>query len=274
MTFSTLMVHLNVDPSADACLTAALDLVQHFDAKVVGVAAATLPWSFYSQEVTPRQIDELNEIISQRLADAEQRFRRAAMQQHLQRIDWRSEIASPAAYLSLQARAADLIILGRNLDGLVPDSFQGHVDPGDLVMQVGRPVLVIPPQVGKINLKCAMIAWKDTREARRAVSDALPLLRKVQEVVVVEVIEEESDRSAAHGRLDDVVSWLAGHGIPSVARVFDFPGNKDPMAKLYQYGADFIVAGGYGHAQAREWVFGGFTRDLLKRSPQCVFLSH
>jgi len=268
-----MMVHLNIDPSGNTCVSAALDIARHFDVKLIGVAAASLPWSFYGQGVTPSQIDQLNEIIKRRLADAEGHFRRAA-KQHLQKIDWRSAIAPPAAYVPCQARAADLVIVGRNPDGLLPDPFLGHVDPGDLVMQAGRPVLVIPEEVDKINLKSAMVAWKDTREARRAVSDALPLLRKVQEVVVVEGIEEESDRSAAHDRLDDVISWLAAHSIPSVARVFLFPENEDPMEKLYQYGTDFIVAGAYGHAQMREWIFGGFTRHLLKRSPQCVFLSH
>jgi len=273
MTFSTIMVHLNVDPSGDTRLSAALDFARHFDAKLIGVAAASLPWSFYGQEVTPSQIDQLNGIITKRLADAEDRFRRAA-KQHLQKIEWRSAIASPAAYVSLQARAADLIIVGRNPDGLLPDPFLGRIDPGDLAMRAGRPVLVIPEEVDKINMKSAMVAWKDTREARGAVSDALPLLRKVQEVVVVEGIEDELDRSAAHDRLDDVISWLAAHGIPSVARVFCFPDNEDPMEKLYQYGTDFIIAGAYGHAQMREWIFGGFTRHLLNRSPQCVFLSH
>ena len=46
------------------------------------------------------------------------------------------------------------------------------------------------------------------------------------------------------------------------------------MEKLFQYGADLIVAGAYGHTRLREWVFGGFTRDLLQRSPLCVLLVH
>ena len=98
MTFSTMMVHLNVDPSGNTCVSAALDITWHFDAKLIGVGAASLPRSLYGQEVTPSQIDQLNQLneIIPRLADAEGRFRRAA-KQHLQKIEWRSAIAPPTA---------------------------------------------------------------------------------------------------------------------------------------------------------------------------------
>ena len=125
-----------------------------------------------------------------------------------------------------------------------------------------------------LKLQCAIVAWKDTREARRAVSDALPLLKKVKDVVVVEVIQEEPDCSAAHGRIDDLRSWLNLHGIAAVGRVFQFSEQEDPLKKLWQDGADLVVAGAYGHARLREWIFDGYTNDLLKRSPCCSFLSH
>ena len=111
-------------------------------------------------------------------------------------------------------------------------------------------------------------------EARRAVSDALPLLHKVEEVAVVELIEDEAVRIAAHRRVDDVVSWLGRHGIAAFSRVFHFPEQKDPFEKLWQYGVNFIVAGAFGHSRLRERVFGGFTDDLLRRSPLCTLFSH
>ena len=170
--------------------------------------------------------------------------------------------------MALRNSAADLLVIGAQRNGL------GNLDPGDLVMQVGRPVLVVPPQVKSLELKLAMVCWKDTREARRAVSDALPLLQKTQQVAVVEVIPDESGRDAAHGRVDDVIAWLKRHGIEAFARVFQCPERDDPMEKLFQYGADLIVAGAYGHARLREWAFGGFTHDLLRRSPLCSLLAH
>lgn len=206
------------------------------------------------------------------LADAEKQFRYAA-KQRAREIEWRSAMARPEDYVACEARASDLVITGANHAGELMDQF-ASLDPGDLVMQAGWPVIVVPSEVERLRLKCAMVAWKDTREARRAVSDALPLLQKVQEVVVVEVIQDQTFRPAAHRQLDDVIAWLGRHGISAVGRAFDFSEKEKPLEKLWQYGADFLVAGAYGRAPFREWVFGGFTQGVLRSSRQCSFLAH
>ena len=266
MTFSSIMVHLDLERANDPCLRVALSLADAFEAKLIGIAATIAAPSYYPGEAFDEgSLEQLHSDITKRLAQAEDRFRSASSPRT---IEWRSAIAPLTEYVSGEARAADLLVVGAQRNGL------GNLDPGDLVMQVGRPVLVVPPQVKSLALKLAMVCWKDTREARRAVSDALPLLQKTQEVVVVEVIPDESSRDAAHGRVDDVISWLKRHGIGAFARVFHCPEREDPMEKLFQYGADLIVAGAYGHTRLREWVFGGFTRDLLHRSPLCTFLVH
>jgi len=266
MTFSSIMVHLDLEHTDGACLRIAIDLAGRFNAKLIGIAAATGQSSHHEDEtITQMPLRELYSDITKRLAQAEDRFRSMA---NSRQIEWRSAIARPADYISREARAADLVVIGAQRNGL------GNLDPGDLVMQVGRPVLVVPPQVKSLELKLAMVCWKDTREARRAVSDALPLLQKTQQVAVVEVIPDESGRDAAHGRVDDVIAWLKRHGIEAFARVFQCPERDDPMEKLFQYGADLIVAGAYGHTRLREWVFGGFTHDLVHRSPVCALLVH
>lgn len=274
MTFSSIMVAIDLDPPTDATLRIASHLATQFDAKLIGVAAADLPWSFYAQEAPALSVmEQLRSGISDGLARAEKHFRSAAAQAAGQ-IEWRSALALPTDYIARHARAADLLVVSGRRDSLLLDSSIGQLDPGDLVMRAGRPVLVVPPEAEQLNLKCAVIAWKDTREARRAVSDALPLLQKVQDVIIAEIIEDESQRVSAHERLDDVARWLERHGIAASARVFDFPEGKDPVDKLWDYGADVVVAGAYGHARLREWIFGGFTDSFLRRSPRCVFLAH
>jgi nucleotide-binding universal stress UspA family protein len=170
-----------------------------------------------------------------------------------------------------EARAADLIIIGRNSYGTTPNQF-GRLDPGDYGTRTTS--VVLPPAAECLKLKCVMVAWKEAREARRAVNDALPLLRKAKDVVVVEVMENEAGRAAAHSRVDDVVSWLGGHGVVAFGRVFLFPEIEEPLKKLEQYGPDLFVAGAYGHARLREWIFGGFTHNFLKHCSRCTFLSH
>lgn len=273
MTFSTIMVHLDLDHSNDACLQIAADLAEQFNAKLIGIAAADLQSPYYKEETLAQElIEQVRSDITKRLAEAEERFR-SEVKQRARQIEWRTAMARPADYVAREARAADLIVTGANREGLLFDR-PWRLDPGDLVMQAGRPILVVPPEAEDLKLKCAMVAWKEAREARRAVSDALPLLRKVEEVVVAEVVEDEAGRAAAHSRVDDVASWLDRHGIAASARVFQFPEREDVLEKLWQYGADFFVAGAYGHTRLREWVFGGFTRDLLRRCPRCSFLAH
>ena len=172
MSFSNIMVHLDLEHTDGAYLRIAIDLAGRFNAKLIGIAAATGQSSHYEDEtITQMPLRELYSDITKRLAQAEDRFRSMA---NSRRIEWRSAIARPADYISREARAADLVVIGAQRNGLVSD-LAGSLDPGDLVMQVGRPILVVPPQIEALKLKLAMVCWKDTREARRAVSDALPL---------------------------------------------------------------------------------------------------
>ena len=90
-----------------------------------------------------------------------------------------------------------------------------------------------------------MIAWKDTREARRAVNDALPLLHKAREVIVVELLDEGADKTAAKARVDDVAHWLVRREISASAITTKaLVGVTDQLIVLAQdEGAGIIVAG-------------------------------
>ena len=273
MRYSTIMVCLDLDRANDGCLRVAVDLAGHFNARLIGMAAATPESPDHGQQPLARELaQQLKSSIAKRLADAEERFRIGA-QQYDGQIEWRSAMERPWSYVADEARSADIVVVSANRDASSAE-LPGRIDPGELAMHAGRPILVVPPEADRLVLKGAMVAWKDAREARRAVSDALPLLRKVEEVVVVELIDDEAARTAAHRRVDDVVSWLDRHGIAAFSRVFHFPEQEKPLEKLWQYGANLIVAGAFGHSRLRERAFGGFTDDLLRRSPLCTFFSH
>jgi nucleotide-binding universal stress UspA family protein len=147
--------------------------------------------------------------------------------------------------------------------------------PNDLVMQVGRPLLVVPPSVRWLDLRSALVAWKDGAEARRAIADALPLLRKTGEVVVAAIAEGENDRSEMLRQADDVVSWLSRHGVHASTMVPERIGNA--QIQLDRIAADitagFVVAGAYGHSRFREWVLGGVTQHLAEQDARCSLLS-
>jgi nucleotide-binding universal stress UspA family protein len=144
------------------------------------------------------------------------------------------------------------------------------------VLRAGRPVLLVPDTVAALPLRRVVVAWKDTRESRRAMRDALPFLQQAKEVLLVEVGENESE-SQAKKNLADVGAYLVRHRVIVAAEVWRRP--RRPVATelldvVEKEKADLIVAGGYGHSRLGEWIFGGVTRELLTASPVCCLLSH
>src|SRR5438445_8277077 len=157
------------------------------------------------------------------------------MQNRALEVEWRCAEDFPTRFAVRQARACDIIVVGEAARGRLADPFV-QIDPSDLVMQVGRPLLVVPETCNWLDLRRVLVAWKDTAEARRAVSDALPLLRKSTEVSVVEIVEDEADRVAAVSRIGDVVAWLSRHGVRASQQVPDQLG--DAATQLERIASD------------------------------------
>jgi nucleotide-binding universal stress UspA family protein len=121
-----------------------------------------------------------------------------------------------------------------------------------------------------------VVAWKDTRECRRAVRDALPFLQRAKEVLLLGIGEDETE-TQARKILGDVAAYLARQGVVVAEEIWRRP--RGPVAtELLRFvrdeNADLIVAGGYGHSRLGEWIFGGVTHELLADSPVCCLLSH
>jgi acetylornithine deacetylase/succinyl-diaminopimelate desuccinylase-like protein len=119
-------------------------------------------------------------------------------------------VHSLSRYLARQVRSADLLITGVDRDVSLFDMTR-HTDLGDLVMQAGRPVLVVPT-AAKVIFDCVLVGWKDARESRLAVLNALPFLAKAAQVTVAEIAAEE-DLPEASTDVADVVGWLKTHGV-------------------------------------------------------------
>ena len=273
MSYSTLMVHLDLDRSNEARLQMAGELAELFDSRLIGVAAADIqPLYFMEGGVAEEMLEKDRARLKSQMADCEAQFRRV-LKARADKIEWRSALDWPTDFVARNARAADLIITGSQT--VRPDATR-QINPGDLVLRAGRPVLVVPPGAEFLRLNSVVIAWKDTREARRAVSDALPLLHKAREVIVVELLDEGADKIAAKARVDDVARWLVRREISASAIATKaLVGVTDRLTLLAQdEGAGIIVAGAYGHTRFQEWVFGGVTRDLLTQEKCCALLSH
>lgn len=273
---ATIMVRLGVGHPNTKLMQVAADLAARLNADVIGIAACQLLQTIYADGyVSGDLIEEEREELEKEVKDAETEFR-AGLENHRANLEWRSTLAfiSLADYLADQARCADLLITGVDDSRSMFDSSR-HVDIGDLVMKLGRPALIVPSGMEKVSLERVLIGWKDTRECRRAVLDALPLLKKADHVAICE-IASEGGMAAAQVHVADVVGWLKRNGI--VAGPIAALASGDDATQLdaiaNEQAADVIVAGAYGHSRLREWALGGVTKDLLLRASRCSFVSH
>jgi nucleotide-binding universal stress UspA family protein len=276
MTYKTVTVGLALGQPNDAPLEIAAQLAERFGARVIGTAAAEFSPPLYFTEGEPAQrlIDQGWAAVKNRLKELESEFR-SAMQNRAVEVEWRCAEDFPTRFIVRQARACDIIVVGEATRGGLADPFV-QVNPSDLVMQVGRPLLVVPEACNWLDLRSVLVAWKDTAEARRAVSDALALLRKSTEVAIVEIVEDEADRAGALLRVEDVAAWLLKHGVRASQQV---PGQCGDAATQLEriasdVGAGVVIAGAYGHSRLSEWILGGVTRRLISPANRCSLLSH
>ncbi|PDQ23104.1 universal stress protein UspA [Mesorhizobium sanjuanii] len=262
MIFNTIMVQLDVDSPAAPRTIYAQTLARRFEAALIGFAAAD-PYVFIPGNDGGAAAAE---IMRQRRTEIEDRLK-IVKEQFLSLAgddaSWREEIGDPTRLLAMHARAADLIVTGSSANGA---DHHRRVDTGTLILSVGRPVLLAADKLAPLNPKNVLLAWKDTREARRAVSDAMPFLTGAQHVLVA-TIEEQNQRSARES-IGDVVRFLMRHGVKARSEVLG-AGHADACEAVTELAramdAELVVAGGYGHSRLREWAFGGMTRSLLKQ---------
>ncbi len=179
----------------------------------------------------------------------------------------------PNEAVAHEARAADLLIIGREPSS--DDPFLS-LNPGTVVLRTGRPVLAVPRSVHELKAKKILIAWQDSREARRAVRDSLPFLAQADEILLTQVCEQD-ESEPARASVRDVAHYLSRHRIGASAGIMLKAAGSvtDELLRVAAFeNIDLIVCGAYGHSRLGEWMFGGVTRDLLDRSPVCCLFSH
>jgi nucleotide-binding universal stress UspA family protein len=178
---------------------------------------------------------------------------------------WRMVRSLGSVGLTRLAALADLVVCG------APQPGHGNLRIGDVIMQAGRPVLVAPPGVDKLRWGSAIFAWKNTREARRALADAAPMLFRFASVILVHV----ADRAGHAETLTEPAAFLKHHGIEVEQAVLTNE-RSTTVETLLRFArkrsVDLIALGAFGHNRAREWIFGGVTADLLNACPiPCLF---
>jgi nucleotide-binding universal stress UspA family protein len=201
------MVHLDLEQDSEPALRITCELAGRFKPRVIGVTAGLPAAAIHADGMIASSVLEVDyERLNQAIGHCESRFR-SALKDFSDSLEWRSDVANPADFLTAEARAADLLVVGRseNYSMLGPHQL---IDIGDAVA--------------------------------------------------------------------DVAKWLQHHNIPASARVELSAGDAGSHLDAIACEAriDIIVAGAYGHARLREWIFGGVTRHLLRQSSMCTLLAH
>jgi nucleotide-binding universal stress UspA family protein len=273
MSYAALMVHVGTEQDLRGRVRLAAELVDRFDCALIGVAGwlAVPTLGLDDHAVNELVKDTEGRKMRALLSELGTKFR--ASVKHLRHVEWRGVVDYPRDLVPREARAADLLVIGRER---VPGDPYFSLNPGATIIRAGRPVLAVPDQVDSLAGRRVVVAWKDTRESRRALRDALPFLQNAEEVMIVEVSEGGQEQQS-RTNVDDVANYLLRHkvivGLKAQLQTRQAIASEI-LSVVRDENADLIVAGGYGHSRLGEWIFGGVTRDLLAKSPVCCLFSH
>jgi nucleotide-binding universal stress UspA family protein len=275
--YKTILAHFDSTERAGARLRAAGKIADDFDAHLAAVYSIMSP--LYSEPFVADGgafvAQELLRFQEKKDAEARAAFDKVVPSLGRQ-VEWRAEAGDPASVVNEHGRYADLIVVGQYDDDSGNDTTPDFI--GRVIMGSGRPVLVVPytgefPTIGRRP----MVSWNASREAGRAVSSAMPLLRRADEVQVT-TFNARGGRGG-HGDVPgaDIAAFLARHGVKanvsgSTSKEVDI-GNQI-LSRADDFNADLIVMGGYGHSRAYEFVMGGATRTLLESMTVPVLFAH
>ncbi len=273
MSYHTLLVQVDEDPFLDLRLATARQLARRFAAHVVGLHAKPLPvvpvgYGEAAAYVGSELIEVQRRLLDERAERLGRRFRER-LRDLAPDISWRVEEGTAAERLVEAARTADLSLVLRGeehrLDLLEPDPAE------ELALGAGGPVLILPRNEWEVDPgRRVLLAWNGSRQACRAVHDALGFLATAQEVRMLAIGED------AAGSLADAGLMLERHGVGAELSRHPLGHGTAGEVLLEQaraFEADLVVMGAYGHSRLRELILGGTTRHVLTHATVPVLVA-
>lgn len=281
MSYKDLLVVLDSEATARKRVAFAAALAERFSAHLIGLYPLPTPeaprhFGYYDPALLDPFFTELRETSRSTAVKMREAFDHATGLRGLS-AEWREIPEGLDADPALHARYADLVILGQ----LDPDRTETELirpRPEQVALASGRPVLIVP-YAGHFDYvgRRVLVAWSATREAARAVSDAMPLLMSAELVTVLTI--DPSEGPHAHGELPgaDIALHLARHGVKAqIERTVSagLPVGEVLLSRAADLGVDLIAMGAYGHSRMREMLLGGATRSVLRSMTVPVLMSH
>ncbi|HEY0838165.1 MAG TPA: universal stress protein [Azospirillum sp.] len=279
MALNDLLVVVDDSAASAARIAVAAQLANRHNAHLTGlyvVAAATMP------AYVDAEIPEAVRVAQRNAADERAQAAGAAFDGIMRRFgltdrsEWRAVRGTPTDVAALHGRYADLVVVGQ------VDPRRDHdvpvVQPADLVFECGRPLLVVP-YAGTFDMvgERVLVGWNASREAARAVGDAMPLLTTAQRIVVLAVNPKTGVEGLGDAPGADIARHLSRHGTrveaTHIATSEVEPGDM-MLNTIADESCDLVVMGAYGRSRLRELVLGGMTRYMLQHMTVPVLMSH
>jgi nucleotide-binding universal stress UspA family protein len=275
--YKTLLVPVDARQRSARSIELAGRIASVFDAHVVGLfvkPSLYIAGAAYA-EGPPKVLEEFEaKLIHELTEEAKAQFGAGVKSAGIGSAEWRTAEGDRADAVALHARYADLVIINQT----DPSAQDASHFADSVLLSLRRPVLLVP-YVGALKSfgRKILVCWNASREAARAVTDALPLLQRAQNVIVLSVDSRAS--AVGHGESPgaDISLFLARHGVKvEVAQTVsdDVDVGNVILSQAADESADLIVMGAYGHMRIREIVLGGATRTVLNSMTAPVLMSH
>jgi nucleotide-binding universal stress UspA family protein len=277
MTVKTILVHVDAGNRCAVRVDLAIRLARQFDAHLVALNALTateLP-GYVLAGAGGVPLTEIHaRLAGEQAARAKAMYDRAIAAAGVAAAEWRTTELDAVDAVTLHGRYADLIVVGQ--PGGPEDSGVEAGFAERAILEAGRPVLMVPfagnfPTLGSRIL----VGWNASREASRAVTDAVPFLQRAERVEVLVINPGKGEHGALPG--SDIALYLARHGVRVEVREdsgVTIGDGEEMLSRAADFGADLIVMGAYGHSRFRELVMGGASRTLIDSMTVPVLLSH
>lgn len=277
MALKDILVHIDDTPYCEKRVKLALQIAKQNEAGLTALFARTDP-SLKGFEPNMQQRHQAHEALS---GELQSRFVKLADKAGV-KLTWITAKlpSSPDQVINQiiqQTQQSDMIIIGQHddnsADGSVPEDMPEH-----LVLETGRPVLIIP-YAGEFKSvgKKVLVAWTPGRESVRALNDAIPLIAEAKKVRVVAINPNKKNQKASGVTAEQAAAHLTRHGIKTESDQFSTRGVDEGnliLNCLADERADLLVMGAYGHHRFRELILGGVTQKVFKNMTTPVLMSH
>ncbi|MDX1431629.1 MAG: universal stress protein [Gammaproteobacteria bacterium] len=285
MPIKTLLLPVGESDTGDALFDWAFGTAKRFDAHldVLHVRAdpdAMMPYATLG--LSPGMRSSVREAAESKAHEVEKNlqrlFERACERHRVQKAARGSAVGKPsAAFIAADGRQEVVVAQHGRLTDLIVVPLPGKSTPPRTVdaalRDSGSPVLMVPRKVGKTVGENIVVGWNGSKEAAQAVSAARPCMREAKSVTILTTEKRQARRPNG----DDVVIYLACHGIEAKVQIFDARGRSVPetlLGEAHQAGADLLVVGSYSRTRLREVMMGGVTRYLMAEADLPIFCVH